>query len=51
MKINEDAYGHQLLTQYNNHTPTAEIIERDDGFIDTGSDAGLYFREYKQCLL
>lgn len=48
MKISQDAYGRQLLAQYNSQTPTAEIIERDDRFIDTGSDVGLYFREYKQ---
>ncbi|HEV8157960.1 MAG TPA: class I SAM-dependent methyltransferase [Pyrinomonadaceae bacterium] len=48
MKINRDAYGQQLLEQYNNRTATAEIIERDDDYIDTGSDAGLYFSEYRQ---
>ncbi len=48
MKINRDAYGRQLLEQYNNQTATAEIIERDDDYIDTGSDAGLYFSEYRQ---
>lgn len=48
MKISQDAYGRQLLAQYHSQTKTAEIIERDDGFIDTGSDAGTYFREYKQ---
>lgn len=48
MKVNQDAYGQQLLAQYNTQNETAEIIERDDRFIDTGSDAGHYFREYKQ---
>ncbi len=48
MKVSQDAYGQQLLAQYNSQMPTAEIIERDDGFLDIGSDAGLYFREYKQ---
>jgi SAM-dependent methyltransferase len=46
MKVNQDAYGKQLLAQYNHQTPLAEIIERDDNYIDTGSDAGLYFTEY-----
>lgn len=46
MKIGRDAYGKQLLAQYNHETATAEIIERDDDYIDTGSDAGLYFTEY-----
>jgi SAM-dependent methyltransferase len=48
MKNNRDAYGQQLLAQYNNQTPTVEIIERDDDYIDTGSDPGLYFSEYKK---
>lgn len=48
MKITEDAYGKQLLAQYHSETPTAEIIEREDNYIDTGSEAGLYFFEYDQ---
>ncbi|MEJ7698093.1 MAG: class I SAM-dependent methyltransferase [Pyrinomonadaceae bacterium] len=48
MKTSQDAYGQTLLAQYNHRTPTAEIIERDDNYIDTGSDAGLYFTEYEQ---
>src|SRR5437588_1543215 len=48
MKITQDAYGQQLLAQYKSRTATVEIIERDDGFIATGSEPGLYFREYKQ---
>lgn len=48
MKTNEDAYGQQLLAQFNNKTPTAEIIERDDDYIDTGSEPGTYFLEYEQ---
>lgn len=47
MKITQDAYGKQLLAQYNQEVPTAEIIERDDNFLDFGSDAGLYFTEYE----
>lgn len=47
MKTGEDAYGTQLLTQYETKARTAELIERDDDFIDLGSDAGLYFTEYK----
>ncbi len=42
-----DAYGAQLLAQYQSRANTFEIIERDDGYIATGSDPGLYFREYK----
>jgi SAM-dependent methyltransferase len=48
MKTHQDAYGRQLLAQYHNKKVTAEIIERDDGYIATGSEPGLYFREYKQ---
>jgi SAM-dependent methyltransferase len=48
MKISQDAYGQQLLAQYNTQTPTCEIIERDDDFIDTGSEPGMYFLDYEQ---
>lgn len=48
MKVTEDAYGQQLLAQYKSQTATAEFIERDDDYLDTGSDAGLYFFEYEQ---
>ncbi len=48
MKITQDAYGQMLLAQHKSQTVTVEIIERDDGFIATGSEPGLYFRDYKQ---
>jgi SAM-dependent methyltransferase len=48
MDKTQDAYGQQLLAQFNSGTPKAEFIERDDNFIDTGSEAGLYFFEYEQ---
>ena len=48
MKNSQDAYGQQLLAQYYSREATAEIIERDDWYIDTGSDAGTYFSEYRQ---
>lgn len=48
MKISRDAYGQQLLAQHNSRTATVEIIEREDRFIDIGSEAGMYFRNYKQ---
>ncbi len=44
----QDGYGQQLLAQFNSKTPTAEFIERDDDYLDTGSDAGMYFSEYEQ---
>lgn len=48
MEITEDAYGQQLLAQYYGQTATAEFIERDDDYIDSGSEAGQYFSEYQQ---
>ena len=48
MKITRDAWGQQLLAQHNSRTATVEIIEREDGYVDTGSEAGLYFRDYKR---
>jgi SAM-dependent methyltransferase len=45
---NQDAYGAQLLAQLKGRAPTAEIIERDDGYIATGSERGSYFQEYEQ---
>ena len=48
MKITEDAYGQQLLAQYNSQIATAEFIERDDNYVDIGSEAGQYFWEYEQ---
>jgi SAM-dependent methyltransferase len=48
MKITRDAYGQQLLAQFNSQIATAEIIERDDHYIGTGSEAGIYFQDYKQ---
>ena len=47
MKKSQDAYGQQLLAQYYSPTPKCEIIERDDNYIDTGSEAGTYFTEYQ----
>jgi len=46
MRTSQDAYGRVLLAQYESETPTAEIIERDDGYIDTGADPGAYFETY-----
>lgn len=48
MKTNQDAYGKQLLAQYLGNTPTSEIIEREDNFIATGSQIGMYFTEYEE---
>jgi SAM-dependent methyltransferase len=48
MKAEKDGYGKQLLAQFDGGTPTAEIIERDDNYIGTGSDAGYYFTRYDE---
>jgi SAM-dependent methyltransferase len=45
---NHDAQGEQLLAQHERGAATAEIIERDDGYIDVGSKHGNYFEEYEQ---
>lgn len=47
MKKAADAFGQQLLAQYDGRDNGAEIIERDDSFIATGSHPGLYFSEHK----
>jgi 2-polyprenyl-3-methyl-5-hydroxy-6-metoxy-1,4-benzoquinol methylase len=44
----QDAYGQQLLAQFNGKTPTAEFVEREDNYLDIGSDAGFYFSKYEQ---
>lgn len=48
MKNNQDAFGEQLLARYNRQTMSTEIIERDDNYIDFGTEGGSYFAEYEQ---
>ncbi len=48
MKTSQDAYGRQLLAQYEGGEPTVEIVERDDGYINTGADPGAYFEPYRE---
>jgi 2-polyprenyl-3-methyl-5-hydroxy-6-metoxy-1,4-benzoquinol methylase len=51
MKSNQDAFGKHLLAQYEaklkGETIIAEIVERDDNYIDFGSHPGMYFSEYE----
>lgn len=47
IKNNQDAFGENLLAQYHSGIMSSELIERDDGYLDTGSDPGDYFSEYK----
>ncbi len=50
MNSKNDAFGVQLLAEYrlNKGKDTVELIERDDGYIDTGSLPGSYFANYKR---
>ena len=50
MERKTDAYGEYLLAQYREKTEKRmpEIIEREDNYIDYGSQAGLYFSEYEE---
>ena len=47
-KKHDDAFGQFLLAQYRSDEPLAEIIERDDDFIDLGSDPGQYLSEHRR---
>ena len=43
-----DAYGEMLRFQLETNESVAEIVEREDRYMDTGSVAGLYFLEPKK---
>jgi len=47
MESDKDAYGKFLLAELKAGSPSAEIIERDDGYVDLGSENGLYFTKYE----
>ncbi len=51
MKSDQDAFGKYILAQYEailkGQPITAEIVERDDNYIDFGSMSGMYLRPYK----
>ena len=42
MKPERDAFGHEILDYFNGRHPV-EIVERDDGYIDTSGGAEAYF--------
>lgn len=46
MKKEKDAYGREILA-FLNGEDVQEIVERDDGFIDTSGGPDVYFKEYK----
>lgn len=43
----QDAFGHGVYDYFSGRVDTAEIIERDDGYIDTSGGPKAYFSEYK----
>ena len=43
----QDAFGHGVYDYFSGQVDTAEIIERDDGYIDTSGGPNAYFWEYK----
>ena len=43
----QDAFGHGVYDYFNGQVDTAEIIEKDDGYIDTSGGPKAYFWEYK----
>ena len=47
-KKGSDPFGMMMLEQLKTGDVLAEIIERDDDFIDIASRPGLYFSEYKK---
>ncbi len=47
MKKTQDAFGENLLTQHHGGRMMSEFVERDDGYLDTGSDPGAYFETYQ----
>jgi len=44
----EDAFGQFLLDTLESGDRTAELIEREDNFIDHGSNNGLYFFDHEE---
>ncbi|MEZ5344864.1 MAG: class I SAM-dependent methyltransferase [Pyrinomonadaceae bacterium] len=51
MKPDHDAYGQYLLAQFNalssGDEAVPEIVERDDNYVDFGSDPGMYFSGFE----
>ncbi len=48
MKESEDAYGALLLAHLADDTRACEIVERDDGFIETNAGPGVYFKPFRR---
>lgn len=47
LALENDAFGHMLVANQNGAQET-EIIERDDGYVNTGGGFALYFSTYEQ---
>ena len=48
MKDYEDAYGRLLLAYLEGNRVSREIVERDDGFIDSGFGPAVYFEPFRR---
>jgi len=47
MRPEEDAYGQEIWAHYNGEG-SFELVERDDGYIDTGPETRVYFSSYEE---
>ena len=47
LKDYQDAFGH-LMRDYHNGIDCHEMIERDDGYINTSNGPAFYFQEYRE---
>ena len=47
LKDNQDAFGHGML-DYFNGTTLSDIIERDDGYIESSPGPKVYFNDYRE---
>jgi SAM-dependent methyltransferase len=48
LKDDEDAYGRLLLAYLEGNRVSREIVERDDGFIDSGFGPAVYFEPFRR---
>jgi len=53
LKENQDAFGRAMYDYYASGmkaTHLEEVVERDDGYVDTAGGPAIYFREYRHWL-
>jgi SAM-dependent methyltransferase len=48
LKRAEDAFGREMMDYFNGEAIGDEIVERDDGWIETSTEPALYFAEFAQ---